>query len=384
MLPPIDFEALAGSTIIRNRGGLHNIYSVQELRALLEHERRRSDRTGDRFSVLVIDLDVLVRKKDVAGMDHIVRFLRKRLRGTDEIGWFDHRKMAVLLLDTPSEGAWKVASDLKELLQSSISEDAFQVFAYPSDYFDEDKGSEPVPSKKPFPNPENVEGGLPSTVAGISNIFEKTHSLEPHLGKEIPAWKRTFDLFFSVFGLVLFIPFGAFVGLIIRIVSPGPVFFRQIRIGYLGRRFTLLKFRTMKPGVDRSAHENYVKGLINNDTPMKKLHIENQIIPFGNFLRRTGMDELPQLVNVLRGEMSLVGPRPCLPGEFQEYLHWNKRRFYTLPGITGLWQVMGKHNLTFKEMIRYDITYEQHKSLWMDIRIMAKTVSAVLMMSTDG
>lgn len=146
----------------------------------------------------------------------------------------------------------------------------------------------------------------------------------------------------------------------------------------------MLKFRTMKPGVDRSAHENYVKGLINNDTPMKKLHIENQIIPFGNFLRRTGMDELPQLVNVLRGEMSLVGPRPCLPGEFQEYLHWNKRRFYTLPGITGLWQVMGKHNLTFKEMIRYDITYEQHKSLWMDIRIMAKTVSAVLMMSTDG
>ena len=117
---------------------------------------------------------------------------------------------------------------------------------------------------------------------------------------------------------------------------------------------------------------------------MKKLHRDKEIIRFGKFMRSSGIDELPQLINVVCGEMSLVGPRPCLPSEFQEYLHWHKRWFYTLPGITGLWQVNGKHNLTFKQMIRYDITYEQQRSFWLDFKIIIGTFPTVCRLSTDG
>ena len=117
---------------------------------------------------------------------------------------------------------------------------------------------------------------------------------------------------------------------------------------------------------------------------MTKLDQNKKMIPLGKFLRSTGIDELPQLINVLRGEMSLVGPRPCTISESREYLHWQKRRFHTLPGLTGLWQVNGKHKLTFKQMIRYDIAYEQQRSFWLDLKIITRTFPTIYRMATDG
>ena len=155
-----------------------------------------------------------------------------------------------------------------------------------------------------------------------------------------------------------------------------PVFFKQERVGLSGKRFQLFKFRTMKVKNNDSIHRGYVKELINGDSdgdkPMIKLD-DSRIIPMGKFIRVTFFDELPQLINVFRGEMSLVGPRPCIPYEAEEYLRWHTRRFDITPGLTGLWQVSGKNMTTFKEMIRFDITYTVKRSFLLDTLILLKT-----------
>jgi lipopolysaccharide/colanic/teichoic acid biosynthesis glycosyltransferase len=165
----------------------------------------------------------------------------------------------------------------------------------------------------------------------------------------------------------------------VRLVSSGPVFFRQERVGFRGSRFMCFKFRTMFVGVDTSVHRGYLNDLMKSDAPMVKMdaHGDPRLIPFGLLLRSTGLDELPQIINVLRGEMSLVGPRPCIAYEYEKYTEEQKERFNTLPGLTGWWQVSGKNQTSFKEMIRLDIDYARRKSLWFDIKIIFKTVPAI-------
>jgi hypothetical protein len=136
----------------------------------------------------------------------------------------------------------------------------------------------------------------------------------------------------------------------------------------------------MLPGADPATHEGHLQQLMNSNTPMIKMDStgDPRIIPFGLFLRASGLDELPQLINVLRGEMSLVGPRPCLPCEYDQYLPWQKQRFETLPGLTGLWQVSGKNKTTFVEMIQFDIQYAKNKTLWWDLKIILMTGPALI------
>jgi len=183
-------------------------------------------------------------------------------------------------------------------------------------------------------------------------------------------------------GIDLEVKTGEFVvlALWIKLVSPGPVFFRQERIGYRGKRFMILKFRTMKVNVETRSHENHLEQLINANVPMTKLDSagDPRIIPGGRILRATGLDELPQLFNVLRGEMSLVGPRPCTPHEFKNYQVWQKERVNVPPGLTGYWQVNGKNKTTFSEMIKLDIFYTKNLSLWLDLTIMLRTAPALL------
>lgn len=140
------------------------------------------------------------------------------------------------------------------------------------------------------------------------------------------------------------------------------------------------KFRTMYVGADSAIHEGHVNYLVNSNTPMVKMDAkgDSRIIPFGVLLRSSGLDELPQIINVLRGEMSLVGPRPCIPYEYEKYLPWQRERFNAAPGLTGLWQVNGKNKTTFNEMIRLDINYVRNKTLWLDLKIIFKTIPAVI------
>ena len=173
---------------------------------------------------------------------------------------------------------------------------------------------------------------------------------------------------------------GLLIALVIRLVSAGPVLFRQERVGHLGRKFMLFKFRTMHVGSSAALHRGHLDELMTSNQPMVKmdLHGDHRIIPFGVLLRSSGLDELPQLLNVLRGDMSLVGPRPCMPYEKKLYLAWQKERFNCLPGLTGLWQVSGKNNTTFLEMVQMDIEYSRKKTLWLDLAIIIKTIPALL------
>ena len=171
------------------------------------------------------------------------------------------------------------------------------------------------------------------------------------------------------------------IGLLIRIVSAGPVLFKQERIGYLGERFLCYKFRTMFVNSDATVHRGHLNQLMNSDAPMVKMdcHGDPRIIPFGRLLRASGLDEkLPQLINILRGEMSLVGPRPCVSYEYEKYLPWQRERFNTAPGLTGLWQVSGKNRTTFTEMIQLDIKYARSKTIWLDLKIIFKTIPALI------
>src|SRR5207249_129883 len=190
----------------------------------------------------------------------------------------------------------------------------------------------------------------------------------------IPPWKRALDLSCIVLTSPIWLLVMAPIALIIKLVSRGPILFRQERIGYLGRPFICFKFRTMHPDAAQGVHKEHLKELMQSEGPMKKLDPEDgRLIRFGSLWRATGLDELPQIFNVLRGEMSLVGPRPCLDYEYEKYLPWQKRRVNTLPGITGLWQVSGKNQTSFVEMIQLDISYLTQRSLRLDVAIMLKT-----------
>lgn len=191
----------------------------------------------------------------------------------------------------------------------------------------------------------------------------------------VPRWKRILDTVCILLCAPGWVPLMVLISLYIKIVSPGPVFFRQQRVGYLGRRFTCLKFRSMKAGAETKTHKDYLNQLMSSDKPMVKMDSKGdpRVIPGGRLLRATGLDELPQLLNVLKGDMSIVGPRPCTPYEYEFYQPWQKQRFEGLPGLTGLWQVSGKNKTTFSEMINFDIFYIRNCSLWMDLKIMLKT-----------
>lgn len=197
----------------------------------------------------------------------------------------------------------------------------------------------------------------------------------------IPIWKRCLDVLCVFLAFPIVMPLFLLISFWIKISSPGPVLFRQERVGYRGRNFVCLKFRSMKAGADNAVHKNYLKQLIHSETPMTKMDSkgDSRLIPLGSFLRSTGLDELPQILNVLRGEMSLVGPRPCIPYECEDYLPWQRERFDTLPGLTGLWQVNGKNKTTFNEMMNLDIAYARSKSLLLDIRIIFKTIPALIL-----
>ena len=202
---------------------------------------------------------------------------------------------------------------------------------------------------------------------------------------QIPSWKRALDVFCVLVTSLVWAPALLLIGMFIKIVSPGPVLFRQERIGHLGKPFRCLKFRTMHVNADPGVHQKHLRHLMTSNEPMKKLDGagDPRLIPGGLWLRSFGMDELPQLFNVLRGEMSLVGPRPCVPYEYEMFGPRHRQRCQTLPGLTGLWQVNGKNRTTFEKMMELDLAYVEKKSLFLDLKIMAGTLPAVLVQAWD-
>lgn len=203
-----------------------------------------------------------------------------------------------------------------------------------------------------------------------------------------PRWqalaRRTFDVAVALLVLVLLSPLLLGLALAIRLGSPGPALFRQRRIGYGQREFTLFKFRSMRSDADPRGHREYVTALINGQQAnggrkdLYKLAVDDRITPVGRWIRKWSLDELPQLLNVITGDMALVGPRPAIAYEVEEYPSWYLKRFAVKPGLTGLWQVSGRNERTYEEMVRLDIEYAERRSLLLDFSILARTPLTVV------
>ncbi len=208
---------------------------------------------------------------------------------------------------------------------------------------------------------------------------------ESALREPMPTWKRAVDLLIALSAMPALAFFALIATIVMRFTSPGPVFFRQERVGYRGRRFKIFKFRTMVVDADAKTHQAHWDRLIRSSVPMVKLDVrgDSRLLPLGWLLRASGLDELPQIINVLRGEMSIVGPRPCIPYEYEQYDEEQRERFNAVPGMTGLWQVSGKNRTTFDEMIRLDVLYARTRTWWLDLKIIFKTVPALLLQVYD-
>jgi len=201
-------------------------------------------------------------------------------------------------------------------------------------------------------------------------------------------FKRLIDVFASVLVVVVGFPFFLAIALLIKLTSKGPVFFSQQRIGERGDVFTLYKFRTMRQDADDSIHReftrSFIEGRMSNSSldekapSIYKLADDPRVTSVGNFLRKTSLDELPQFINILRGEMTIVGPRPPLQYELEYYEEWHKFRLKVKPGLTGLWQVSGRSSVPFNEMVKLDLYYIEHWSLLLDLKIMLRTIPVML------
>lgn len=360
-----------------------NIPSSETLRRILERERARTDRTGLQFSFVEVD-PIRDGPADAGDLEPLADILSRRIRATDVVGMFGDRSLGVILHATPVEGAWEFVNNVRPQITNGGREPLCTVYTYPTSWgsFGQTTG-DPSPGssedgRRPVPSePENPPGN--------GNREMTVHRMEEIFGSPLPTWKRTLDVMIASMSLTLLSPLFLLIATVIRIVSPGPAFFRQERVGHRGNPFNMWKFRTMRLENEDTVHRRYLQELIRGGQPMAKLDSggDTRIIPFGEILRRTCIDELPQLLNVLRGDMTLVGPRPCLPYEAEEYLPWHSRRFDSVPGLTGLWQVSGKNRTTFKEMIRFDIAYSRTISPWVDIKIMAKTLPSICMHFAD-
>ncbi len=339
------------------------LHSIEDFRVLLEKERTRSDRTGRPFSLVVLDPGIAAKADPGAGRSHrsgngrglweksLSLQLVRRMRTTDEAGWIDERRLGVLLPETHEEGAKRFAANLASATASVAPALLWEILTYPS----------PGTGKKN---------------ADIMSV----------MAPSLPPWKRGVDVVLSSLLLLGLSPLFFLMGLFIKTVSRGPVFYRHERIGRLGRPFTMWKFRTMRVNCDNSVHQDYLKTLIRTgQKTMQKLDEgqDRRLIPFGRIFRKTCIDELPQLINVFLGDMSLVGPRPCLRYEAEEFLPWHRQRFDSLPGMTGLWQVSGKNRTTFRQMMEFDIRYGRRHSLRQDLAILLMTPQAVVSQVAD-
>jgi lipopolysaccharide/colanic/teichoic acid biosynthesis glycosyltransferase len=341
------------------------VRSAADFRATLRRECIRADRAGREFSLLVLSLPP-------SGTRAALAFLGRRLRETDEIGWMEGGALGCLLTETPREGAQRVAAQvLDRLQQDGIAPRAHTLFTYPGDWTMQE--GPVIPRRKPETAPE------PAAAAACV--------AEPPILGAYPVWKRAMDVAGALAALLLLSPVLLAVALAVRLSSPGPVFFRQERIGYGGRRFRMWKFRSMYTGAGDAAHAAYLRSLVAGEggdgAGGFKLRVDPRITPVGVFIRRWSLDELPQLFNVLAGDMGLVGPRPEPAYATEGYAHWYHRRVLgARPGITGLWQVHGRSRVDYETMVRMDLRYSQRISPLADARLLLQTVRAVL--STEG
>lgn len=348
---------------------------------LILRERRRTERSRKPFLLMLLDLGNHAPSEAVAkNLNKVLGTLAASTRETDAAGWYKNDCIVGVMfteiaLDDRGTIVHTMMARLSAILQKHLSLEQFNrvsvsFHVFPDDW---DQGSPTRPSNSVL----------------YPDLSKQSDA------KRIPgALKRAMDIAGSIVAMIFFAPVFLAIAIAVKITSKGPILFRQQRIGQHGQPFIFLKFRSMKVNNDAGIHKEYVKQLIagkaerhpsngngnGNGTGVFKLTQDPRITSVGSFLRKTSLDELPQFINVLRGEMSLVGPRPPVPYELESYDFWHRRRVLEAkPGITGLWQVSGRSRVTFDEMVRLDLRYARSWSPWMDVKILLRTPLAVVL-----
>ncbi len=339
-------------------------------------ERKRAERSRKSFLLVLLDLrTVLANNGSGKTLSTVLSSLWTTTRETDVVGWQkSDAVIGLMFMDVPSEGRTPIVGAMlarvNGALYNSLTFDDFNQITISHYVFPEewDCDIQQRPSNPAlYPDLEKLANG--------NKLYLVT--------------KRLTDIVGSALGLLIAAPLFLAIALMIKLTSKGPVFFRQQRIGHFGKPFVFLKFRSMYLNNDPKIHLDYIRQLISgkaerqpcdgNGHGVYKLTADPRVTRVGAFLRRTSLDELPQLVNVLRGEMSLVGPRPPIPYEVDTYQTWHRRRVLEAkPGITGLWQVSGRSRVGFDEMVRLDVRYAMRRSLWLDLKILLRTPRAVI------
>lgn len=322
------------------------VLSQATFRSILQRERMRADRSGSSFSVLIFAAGPQAATR--RGFGELVDCLQGRLRTTDVVGQWDDRRLATLLFDTDRHGAQALLDDFRRTCPAVLEQHAAAIRTYPAETLD-------VP---------DLPGNRDATVSKIPF----THPM--------PAWKRVIDLFLASTCLIVFTPLLAFAAVMIKLTSPGPILFCQQRAGLAGKPFSVYKLRTMYDGADDRQAE--LRKLSEQDGPAFKLRNDPRVTWVGKYLRKTCVDEFPQFWNVLRGEMSIVGPRPLPLHEAADCSNWQRRRLDVAPGMTCIWQVSGGMHVSFVEWMRMDLRYIRRRSLWQDFKLLVKTARAVL------
>lgn len=328
----------------------------REFEAILERERSLADRGTRRFCVLVASArkhsgdSLRVRE----GISELSRQALERLRSTDVVAERNRERLEVLLTDTEPAGAQVVVAWMRQAELALGLELEHSIFVYPC--VDERCAA---------------QADEPSSPAG-----RPMEDLWPHFGQPTPLWKRSLDVLVSGTALLALLPLFGLVALAIRLDSPGPVIFRQQRAGRAARPFWFLKFRSMS--ADAEALRPALAALNEQDGPVFKIRHDPRITRVGRFLRRSSIDELPQLWNVLVGDISLVGPRSATLDEVSKYERWQRRRLSVTGGITCTWQVSGRSEIPFREWMRLDLRYVAARNVWLDLQLLARTLPAVI------
>jgi lipopolysaccharide/colanic/teichoic acid biosynthesis glycosyltransferase len=341
--------------------------------SMLTLERRRAERSRKPFVLMLLDANLEHGPAEEI-LKHTVEIAVVSKRETDLVGWYKQGAiLGIIYTEVNLDGETPITETLRAKMETAFlkhlgreraSKIAISLHIFP-EIFDKD-GSGWVADSKLYPD------------------LKRKNSR-----KKLPlAIKRAIDIAGSGALLLMLSPFLAAIVALIKLTSKGPVIYKQERLGQFGARFQCLKFRTMYTNNDPKIHQDYVQQFIagkdglnkseSSDQPVYKLVKDPRVTFIGGFLRKTSLDELPQFWNVLRGDMSLVGPRPPVPYEFEVYDIWHRRRVLEIrPGVTGLWQVSGRNRMRFDEMVRLDLRYCQTWSIWLDLKILLATPRAV-------
>jgi lipopolysaccharide/colanic/teichoic acid biosynthesis glycosyltransferase len=340
-------------------------------KAVVLRERKRADRPHRTFGLLLVSAGDGKDGVDREEWHAAVEALAASKRETDVLGWLEPGAVLGVVLTEVEAFDPQVAQSIiarvhaemvKKLGVDSAAGLSIRLYVHPSS------------------TGTNEEGLLP-----VEPILQKLRS--PERRPIHDAVKRSVDLVGSLALLAVLLPLLLVLTALVKLTSKGPVFFRQVRIGERAKPFRMLKFRTMRVDVDQTLHKDFVTSFIKSSgqgqkpaaDAVFKMTNDPRITRIGHVLRKTSLDELPQLWNVVRGEMSLVGPRPPIPYEVEQYASWHRRRVLEAkPGITGLWQVKGRSRTTFDEMVRLDLRYAKSPSLLTDLKILLATPKAVI------